>query len=203
MATSTMMDMTEPLGSREKLILATIELIASKGYDSTGINEILAQSGVTKSNFYYHFDSKEVLCLEALDSLIDCATREILHGVFSSQANSPKQRFQSFLDYLHQKFSESCCAQGCPMVNLATETSDFYPPFREKLDQFFGDYARSIESWYQEGVEKGEFRDDLSPSKVAQLVLSTINGTMVMTKTLKTPDIIKNNGEVLLMFLSK
>lgn len=56
-------------GSREKLVEATIDLMASHGFEPMGISLILEKAGVTKSNFYYHFKSKEELCLAALEQM--------------------------------------------------------------------------------------------------------------------------------------
>ncbi len=56
-------------GSRQKLLDATVELMSSRGFEAMGINSILEAAGVSKSNFYYHFKSKEDLCLAARDAM--------------------------------------------------------------------------------------------------------------------------------------
>jgi AcrR family transcriptional regulator len=52
---------------RERIVETTFELFAKQGYNSTGINQIIADAGVAKASFYLHFKSKEDLCVEFLN----------------------------------------------------------------------------------------------------------------------------------------
>lgn len=187
--------------SKLKLIEATISLLSSKGFTNSGINEILETAKVTKSNFYYHFKSKEELCLAALDELTKCFVEQILNQTFLNPALSPKARLENFF-YLNIKMlEENCCRQGCPFVNLASETSDFYPSFREKIDHFFSLYKNAIKTCYEEGVQQAEFRKDLDSEQIAQFILSSINGSMVLVKALKTTQVIEQNAAMLLQLI--
>ena len=53
--------------SKERLLASARELIHENGFQQTSVDEILKKSGVTKSNFYYHFKSKEELGLIILE----------------------------------------------------------------------------------------------------------------------------------------
>jgi AcrR family transcriptional regulator len=44
--------------TRERILKEAEALFAAKGYDSTGIDEIARNAGITKSVIYYHFESK-------------------------------------------------------------------------------------------------------------------------------------------------
>ena len=57
---------TGDMKSREKILSNAAELIRTKGYNHTSIQDILQAASVTKSNFYYHFESKEQLAFEVL-----------------------------------------------------------------------------------------------------------------------------------------
>ncbi|BCN31777.1 TetR/AcrR family transcriptional regulator [Anaeromicropila herbilytica] len=53
--------------TRDKFIETASNLFGKKGYNATGLNEILAESGAPKGSLYYHFPKgKEQLALEAL-----------------------------------------------------------------------------------------------------------------------------------------
>jgi len=54
------------MASKEKILSKAAELIHTKGYNHTSIKDILEAAVVTKSNFYYHFESKEQLAFEML-----------------------------------------------------------------------------------------------------------------------------------------
>ena len=48
---------------RENIVKTASELFYRNGYNSTGINEIIRESGIAKATLYNHFKSKEDLCL--------------------------------------------------------------------------------------------------------------------------------------------
>ena len=55
------------MGNRDKVLDAAVAAFGQKGYEATSVDELLATAGVSPSNFYYHFDSKEKLALEVLE----------------------------------------------------------------------------------------------------------------------------------------
>lgn len=189
-------------GSRRKLIESTIELMSSRGFEAMGINSILEAAGVSKSNFYYHFKSKEELCLAALDAMRDYFFSEWLEPIFADKSLSPRQRLEKYLHTARERIESECCQKGCPFVNLATETSDFVPAFRERISMFFQRYQQKLADCIREGVVRGEFRSDLSPDAAAQLLLAGMNGTMVLTKVHKDPQVMKDNIDTMLTLLS-
>lgn len=95
-----------------------------------------------------------------------------------------------------------CCNKGCPFVNLATETSDFLPAFRERISQYFDQYQHRLSEVIQEGVKLGEFRSDVSAKSAAQMLLASMNGTIVLAKVHKRPQVMKDNIKSFLAMLS-
>ncbi len=52
---------------KEHIVETASSLFYVNGYNSTGINEIIAKSGVAKATLYHHFKSKEALCIAYLE----------------------------------------------------------------------------------------------------------------------------------------
>ena len=53
--------------TRERILEAAEHQFHRHGYHATGLDRIIADAGVTKGNFYYHFKSKDELLLVMLD----------------------------------------------------------------------------------------------------------------------------------------
>src|SRR5580704_16819187 len=49
--------------SREKILAASLELFANKGYDATSIDSIAKKAGISKGLVYNYFDSKKSILL--------------------------------------------------------------------------------------------------------------------------------------------
>lgn len=189
--------------SKRKLLDAAKGLMMSHGFESTGIQAILDAAGVTKSNFYYHFKSKEELCLAALEEISNQFFKECLLPTFGNRTISARARLESFAAIMLANMEKECCNKGCPFVNLSAELSDFMPSFRARIDRFYERYLEVLRAWYQDGVTSGEFRDDLAAETAAGIVLTTINGTILMCKLKKSTEPINQNIDALMTMMRK
>lgn len=55
----------------DELYAAAIEEFVAAGYDQASINTILKKAGMSKGQFYYHFQNKEGLYLALIDIMIE------------------------------------------------------------------------------------------------------------------------------------
>ena len=53
--------------TRGKLLDAARDVIRTKGYAGSTVDDICAAAGVTKGSFFHHFDSKEELGVAAIE----------------------------------------------------------------------------------------------------------------------------------------
>lgn len=54
--------------SRERILTSAARLFTQQGFDHVGINEVMADAGMTRGAFYAHFSSKAELYAEAIVS---------------------------------------------------------------------------------------------------------------------------------------
>jgi len=81
--------------TREKLLDASVELFSSSGFNSTSIRDIAKRTGMTISNIYYHFGSKEGLLLAILEREMHRIVED-LSRVISTDLE-PLERFKLLL----------------------------------------------------------------------------------------------------------
>lgn len=104
--------------TREKIITTAVRLFHQKGYNSTGINEVIAQANIAKSTLYQHFSSKDALCVAVLEQR---------HGLWfaklkKSLANKINQedRLLGVFDFVMQMNDEEGF-RGCQFLNILSE----------------------------------------------------------------------------------
>lgn len=187
--------------SREKVIEVATGLFHRKGYQPTSVDEILVGSGVSKSNFYYHFKTKEDLALSILDISISQFESEVISRTLGENSLSPKNRLLKFYDRVTTFHRGLKCSGGCPFGNLAIEMSDINEKFRTRLSAFFKRWEEAIEGCIREGIENGDFRNDINPTLAAGLILSQLEGAIMMAKTYKTLDPLANGAQTVLKLL--
>ncbi len=56
--------------TKERILMAALEMFSQKGYEGTNIRELSASLGLVKSGIYKHFESKEAIWNALLDRMI-------------------------------------------------------------------------------------------------------------------------------------
>ena len=173
------------MNNREKLINIASELFHSRGFGGASIDMIMRKSGVSRSNFYYYFESKEALGLLAIEKAVSEFKEEILSKTILNQTLNPLERLDGFyrelLSFQRFLFSQPPFA-GCFFGNLALEQSGMSEKFRSALNGFFKEWKDSFEQCLRDGVEQGFFREEIDPKAVAGLLISQIEGAVLLSK---------------------
>ena len=116
---------------RDHLIDTALRLFYQQGYHATGIDRILAESGVAKMTLYKHFRSKDELILAALQ-LRDERFRNWLMAEMEAASPDPVERLLAMFDALEQWFLgrafKGLGFSGCAFINAASEFADQSPP---------------------------------------------------------------------------
>lgn len=106
---------------RAHLIDTALRLFARGGYHATGIDAVLALSGVAKKTLYHHFPSKDALIAEVLRER-DRRFRASL-AAFVATRPTPRERLAAVFEWHERWFAEADFA-GCMFLNAAAEFHD-------------------------------------------------------------------------------
>lgn len=172
------------MGNREKLLATATAIFGKKGYQATSVDFILDAAGVSPSNFYYHFKSKEKLAYEVLERTFE-ATRERIAPLFMNKRLRPSQKLEQLNRLFVEKMARDGCRGGCPLGNLAQELSDSHPGLSQRLAEFFEECMEGIAGVVAQGIKAGEFRKDLDPRAAAYLLFGSLEGLILLSKSLK------------------
>jgi len=109
--------MTSP--RREHLIETAARLFNEHGYHATGIDRILAESGVAKMTLYNHFRSKDELILAVLRRRDETFRNRLIRAA-EDLAETPRERLLAIFDVLGEWF-RSKDFHGCMFINASAE----------------------------------------------------------------------------------
>ncbi len=172
------------MGNREKLLETAVAAFGRNGYQATSVDDILETARVSPSNFYYHFKSKEELALEVLECYFRLSRQEIA-PVLVNRRLGAGEKLERLGELFVNKMSSNGCCGGCPLGNLAQELSDSHPGFRERLAEFFEECMDGFAGVVAQGVKSGEFRRDVDPRAAAFLLFGSVEGLILLSKSLK------------------
>jgi TetR/AcrR family transcriptional repressor of nem operon len=185
------------MSSKQRILDTAADLIHTRGFHHTSIQDILQAASVTKSNFYYHFDSKEQLAFEVLGERMRQFYAIAIGPSLENPDLDPAQRIEVFLDNMLAIGCSEFGELGCPFGNLAQEISSIHEPLRESLSLFFEACAETMERCFEEGKQAGIFRQELPSRQIAEFVLAQIQGSFLLRKTHREPGVLRNSFEVL------
>lgn len=183
--------------SKEKILGETLKLIHAKGFNNTSVQDILDAASVSKSNFYYHFTTKEELGFEVLAERMRQFYEFAVRPSLDNERLAPLERVQAFLDRLLAIGLSPEGELGCPFGNLAQEMSTVHEPLRQALSAFFRTGAERLTECFEEGKREGDFRETLQSEQLAEFVLAQVQGSFLLRKTHKDPEVIERNFAML------
>jgi len=172
--------------STKTLLLETgMNIMLEKGYNNTGIMEVLQQTGVPKGSFYHYFESKEDFGLKIIDY---CAQsfQEKLEKTLGATTLSPLARLKAFSQAGIATIQSLNCRKGCLIGNLSQEMSDQSEVFRKRLLEIQVQIHRRFAGCLRESQKLGEISKKYDCDDLAELFLSAWNGALMRAKTSKT-----------------
>jgi AcrR family transcriptional regulator len=122
---------------RDQLITTAQDLFYREGYHATGIDRILAESGVAKMTLYKHFRSKD----ELIQAVLEKREQGMLEQLAGLRASAPpREAVLQVFDGLHAWISEANFC-GCSFINAAAEFHDREHPIHRQAAAFKAAFA--------------------------------------------------------------
>lgn len=150
-------------------MMATIELIAEKGFDRATTSEISERAGYSSAMVHVRYGSKEAL-LESLQRAYEAEflqppdARETGLETVLEQIETLRTQVRKNPDYLRA------------FLMLCFETVGSIPSLRPWIRDWFTRYVSQVEAAVRKGQEDGSIRDDLDPRAEAQHFLDVGTG---------------------------
>ncbi|WP_139489759.1 TetR/AcrR family transcriptional regulator [Brevibacillus dissolubilis] len=183
--------------NRSHVITVASDLFLRKGLNNTSMDDVVKESGVSKSNIYYHFKSKEELLVAVLDYRINMI-QQSLHSIQQASHLPVTSRLQLVFASLAEELASRSCIGGCPIQSLMSAPMTVT---KDRINQFFEGMQAMVAMLLSEGVDRGEFRRDIPISQTATLFVSAIEGSIMLAESQGDSTVIVQSGETLLHLL--
>jgi TetR/AcrR family transcriptional regulator, transcriptional repressor for nem operon len=171
----------DPLRTREQLLQAAFREVYRYGFQSAGIDTILASTNVTKGALYHHFESKEALGYAIVEEVVAVLTHERwLRPLQRSVDKDPIDALIAIIEAIPGQPRD--VKAGCPLVNLAQEMSLLDEQFRKRLEKIFHAWQEGIATALARGQSQGTVRRDLVPEETASFLVAMVEGYEVLAK---------------------
>jgi TetR/AcrR family transcriptional repressor of nem operon len=173
--------------TKTQLLDAGIEIMIEKGYNNTGIMEVLQSTGVPKGSFYYYFDSKEDFGLQIINHF-DSFYQKKLHESLGDTTKTPMERLIAYCDSTTQSLQQNACRKGCLIGNLSQEMADQSEVFRQRLQEIMVEWRGQFADCIKQGQDAGEINAEFDSISIAEYFQSGWSGAVMRAKTMKSTE---------------
>jgi AcrR family transcriptional regulator len=156
---------------RQQIMDAALACFARKGYHKTTMDDIVAESGLSKGTLYWYFRSKDELFLSLVNSFF-LAIQQDMDAIFEQPA-SASQKLRTMADEFARFYGE--------VAQFLNVFFEFWMQgtLNEQLNQLFhsmlSEYRGVIGGVIQEGMQAGEFKA-VDADQLAVAVMAAYDG---------------------------
>lgn len=180
----------DPARTRERLLQAAFREVYRYGFQSAGIDAILAATNVTKGALYHHFGSKEALGHAVIEEVVATFPRD--RWLLPLQRSKDKDPIDTLIAIIRAiPARPRDLKAGCPLVNLAQEMSQLDEQFRERLEKIFHAWQAGIATALRRGQYQGAVRRGLVPEEAASFLMAMVEGYEVLAKNAQDVNVWK------------
>ena len=171
--------------TRREIIRKAAPIFNQKGYDGTALSDLMRATGLEKGGIYRHFESKQELAGDAFDHAWKVAMDTRFEG--TQQIPNAVDRLKQIVRNFRDRRAE-LVPGGCPLLNTAIDSDDGNPQLRAKARRALSSWLHRLQSIAEEGQRRREIRSDVDPVKLATLIASTLEGSLMVSRLQRKED---------------
>lgn len=174
--------------TRSRLLEAARDVIRTKGYGATTVDDICAAAGVSKGSFFHHFTSKEQLGVAAIEAF-DAMAEELFTTAPYAGFADPRDRVFGYLDLRAALLEGEIAQYTCLLGTTVQETYATHPDLREAADRALTSHIAMLGKDLAAAKRKYAPRARWSPEGVAYFMQSVLQGAFIFAKAKQSPEV--------------
>ena len=172
--------------SKTKILNAALQVIRTKGYTATTIDDICAGAGVTKGSFFHHFGGKVELALATVEHW-NTMTGDLFATAPYQQIADPRERLLAYIDFRTQLVQGDLPDFTCLLGTMVQETFETSPPIREACHSGMAQHAQTVAVMAAAAKVRYASDADWDPEALAWYTQAVIQGAFILAKAQGSP----------------
>jgi len=185
------------LPARERILTQAKDLFRARGYHNTSPDQVMAAADVSKSTFYYHFRGKAELAHAVIAAHERDYWTERLEPTIGDRARPAGERVRLWFERAAAALEARDCRGGCPFAILGLELANDSEPVRQQVHAILQAWREPLATCVADGIAAGEFRSDLPPETLADLLIAQYEGALILAVTGKSGEPLRLAADLL------
>ena len=180
--------------TRARILDAAQSSVLEKGFGATSIEELIAETGLTKSGFFYHFRDKNELAKALLRRYIEEDERvyDEVFGRARALVDDPLQVLLVGLRLLADRLGDLPHGHpGCLVATSCYHERLFDREVRAINAEAALLWRRRFRAMLEEIMQAYRPREEVSLDELADMVSSVLEGSIIMAKALDEPQSLR------------
>jgi TetR/AcrR family transcriptional repressor of nem operon len=172
------MAMTKGEATRQRIIAAAAPIFNQRGFDGCSMQDLMSATGLEKGGIYRHFANKQDLAAEAFNFALTQNVKvrtDHLDDIPGAIATL-RAVIKIFVE------TPSVVPGGCPLMNTAIDADDGNEVLRDLARKGIQDWRTRLCTIVEAGIAKGEIRKKTDPRRVANTIIATLEGALMISR---------------------
>ncbi len=165
--------------TKQQILSAVAPLFNERGYFATSMADVMRVSKQQKGTIYRYFESKDELAIAAFDYAFNKVKQRFARAILE-KANTV-ERLIAIIEMHAELLEDPFFEGGCPIFNTAVEGDDTHPELFARALRAMQEWQEMIKITLIKGMERGEMQT-VNPDEVSSIIISSIEGSIVMAK---------------------
>ncbi|HEY0855338.1 MAG TPA: TetR/AcrR family transcriptional regulator [Devosia sp.] len=179
--------------TRDRILEIAEVAVLAKGFGATSIEEIIAEAGITKSGFFYHFKDKSELARGLVERYSDQNDR-LLDDVFGRSralTDDPLEQLLIGLTLMADRMAALPEGHpGCLVASISYQDRLFDREVRGLVTKVVEDWNAFFRDMIEKIVAIHPPREPVDPDQLARTICCSIDGGIIMSKALGQPKVL-------------
>jgi TetR/AcrR family transcriptional repressor of nem operon len=171
---------------RAKILTEGLKVVHARGFVGASVRDIVQAAGVPQGSFTNHFATKEGFGLDVMNLYFENSL-EVITRTLRNPSISPFSGLRAYLDAYIDHVGESEHKNGCLLGNFAAEAGDQSELLRLRVVEMFAEIQSAVAECLSAAVVQGELAAETHVGKLAQFVVSSLQGAILLSKAQRDP----------------
>ena len=167
--------------SKTKLLDAALQVIRTRGYSASTVEDICNAAGVTKGSFFHHFKGKEDLAISAANYWADM-TGALFESAPYHAHSDPLDRVLGYIDFRKSILQGTLPEFTCLVGTMVQETYDTAPAIRDACERSISGHAATVAIDIAEAMKFHNIETDWTAESLALHTQAVLQGAFILAK---------------------
>lgn len=163
--------------SIEKILDSAIELMVSRGFNATTVDDIARRVGLTKGAVYFHFENKTAILMTLLDNIENLLIGGLMERVLSAGPNSRDRLVAA----LHNQglLAGSKTKYLLLFTLIMLEFNGTGDEIEARVRRIYDNLVDQVRKIVRDGLAADEFDSELDARELVAVIMALQHGTLM------------------------